>query len=75
MNRIYRIKNVGALLAARTAPLFIPSILLYQETPQSTQSVRAEIVEAHRPFDKLRASGKMEVVTVRSIILSKKAAR
>ena len=41
---------------------------IYQETPQSTQSVRAELVEAHRPFDKLRANGKMEVVTVRSIV-------
>jgi len=40
---------------------------LYQETPQSTQSVRAELVEAHRPFDKLRANGKMEVVTVRGV--------
>ena len=40
---------------------------LYQETPQSTQSVRPELVEAHRPFDKLRANGKMEVVTVRGV--------
>ena len=40
---------------------------MIQETPQSTQSVRAELVEAHRPFDKLRANGKMEVVTVRGV--------